>query len=513
MLAMKTSASSADQLEVKKTIRILLVEDSDDDKELILMELRRGGFHPIYHHVETELEFRKALKNSDLDLVLCDYSMPAFDGIRALEILKEHDSDLPFILVSGAIPDAVAIEAMKEGANDYLMKGNLSKLGAIIERALRDATIRKEHKKSQILIAENVRRLREAERIAGIGNWELNHATNRMIWSEELYRIFELHPEVEQLTFSTLLKKIDPDDRERVTLAFRQSVYSKEVMEMVCRLKLRDDKQKYVRIRCEHRYEEGLPVRSLGVIQDVTNTIQTQLQLEHSLEEKRVLIAEIHHRVKNNLALIFSLLQLESAEVDDEQSRDILLTSVMRIRTMSLVHEKLYSIADFSSVPFDSFAESLGKIAQSNFRKGRKIDLFIDADNIKLNVNQAIPASLIINELISNCYKHAFAEDGEGTIHVSVKQKNDQVTLTVEDNGRGLPENFSMDEESTLGLTIINLLAQQLKGDLNVVNGTGSRFTLRFKINDKVKGGSGNYFPSMTTHLKPCRFGELNSVL
>lgn len=513
MLAMKSSAQNADPKGVKTTIRVLLVEDSDDDKELILRELRRSGFHPIYHHIYTEKEYKEALINRDFDLVICDYSMPSFDGIRALEILKEQDADLPFILISGAIQDEIAIQALKEGANDYLMKGNLSKLGPVIERALREAAIKRENKKSQILIAENVRRLREAERIAGMGNWELNHATKRMIWSEELYRIFEVHSEIDYLTFDTFLNKIDPADRKRVLMAFKSSVLNREVMEMICRLKMSEEKEKYVRIRCEHRYDEDRPVRSLGVIQDVTNTLQTQLKLEQSLEEKRILIAEIHHRVKNNLALIFSLLQLETAEVDDPQSRDILHTSVMRIRTMSLVHEKLYSLEDFSSVPFDSFVQSLGKIAEGNFKKDRNIQLHIEADDIKLNVNQAIPASLIINELISNSYKHAFDELDHGKIEVSVTQHGDMVTLIVQDNGKGLPETLNMDEESTLGLTIINLLAQQLKGDIKAENDQGSRFTLQFKIRENIRGGSGNYFPTMTTYLKPCRFGELNSVL
>ncbi|TVQ65461.1 MAG: response regulator [Balneolaceae bacterium] len=513
MLAMQTSAKKVDHIEVKKTIRILLVEDSDDDKELILRELRRGGFHPIYHHVQTESDYLEGLKNRDLDLVLCDYSMPTFDGIRALEMLKEKECDLPFILISGAIQDEVAIEAMKEGANDYLMKGNLSKLGAVVERALRDAAVRREHKKSQILIAENVRRLREAERIAGIGNWELNHSTKRMIWSEELYRIFELHPEVDQITIDTLLQKIHPDERKRLDLAFRQSVFNREVMEMVCRVVLRDDRQKYVRIRCEHQYEMDLPVRSLGVVQDMTKTVEAQIKLEHSLEEKRVLIAEIHHRVKNNLALIFSLLQLESAEVDDKQARDILMTSVMRIRTMSLVHEKLYSIADFSAVPFRSFVKSLTGIVESNFKQDKAIKTSLDLDEIDLNVNQAIPASLILNELISNCYKHAFSDQDHGEITVSAKQDNEYVTLTVEDNGKGLSGDFSIEKESTLGLTIINLLAQQLKGELKVENSNGSRFALRFKLKKNIKGGSGNYFPSMATYLKPYRFGVLNDVL
>ena len=134
----------------KKPIKLLLVDDSVDDRDLILMNLRRGGYNPDVHCVDTKDEFADALENGIWDLIICDYSMPGFDGLTALTILKDRKMDIPFILVSGAIGEELAVKAMKAGANDYMMKDNLQRLVPAIERELKEAKLRKKHREAQI---------------------------------------------------------------------------------------------------------------------------------------------------------------------------------------------------------------------------------------------------------------------------------------------------------------------------------------------------------------------------
>jgi len=126
-----------------KNLKVLIIDDSEDDALLILRELRRGGFQPEYERVENALEMRSALQKKDWDLILSDYNMPHFSTKEALSILKESDIDIPFILVSGAIGEENAVQLMKEGAHDYVVKDHLGRLGPVIERELQEARERK----------------------------------------------------------------------------------------------------------------------------------------------------------------------------------------------------------------------------------------------------------------------------------------------------------------------------------------------------------------------------------
>lgn len=497
-----------------KKIHVLIVEDDPNDKELILLELRRGGFDPEYKQVQTADEFKKEILNQKWDLILCDYSLPNFDGLTALKILREIDTEIPFFLISGDIADATAVQAMKDGANDYLKKDNLHRLTPAITRELRDAQIRKEHKEAQIAITESERRLREAERIAQMGNWELDHKTLKMVWSGQLFQIFEINNDHENISYEQFLSRIHPDDRIKTDLAIKQSIEYREPLEVLCRINLPGEKEKIVRMLSESEYDElNNPHRSLGVMQDVTKSIETEMQLKHSLNEKQVLISEIHHRVKNNLALIFSLLQLEMTEIEDQHTKDILFSSIMRIRTMSLIHEKLYSITNFSNVPFHTFTNSLIQVLSDHYNSDKRITVQMELDEVLLNVNQAMPVALILNELLSNAFTHAFGKGSTGTIYVNLGKKDDQINITVSDDGIGIPKRFNGTETDSLGMTIINLLTKQLNGILTISRMNGSEFNIQFTYNKAAKGSNGNFFPSISPPLRPYKFGKLHNIL
>ncbi len=514
MLAMKSNLEHEKSDNLKKEIEVLIVEDDSNDKELILLELRRGGFDPIHKQVQTEKEFKEAIKCHEWDLILCDYSLPNFDGLTALKILREKDSETPFFIISGEIADTTAVQAMKDGANDYLMKDNLHRLTPAITRELKDVQLKLEHKKTQIAIAESERRLREAERIAQMGNWELDHKSLKMVWSEQLYQIFEIDDCQNNISYEQFLSRIHPDDRIKTDLAIKQSIEYREPLEVLCRIHLPGKKEKVVRMLSESVYDElNNPHRSMGVMQDVTKNIETELQLKQSLNEKQVLIAEIHHRVKNNLALIFSLLQLEMTGIDDQKTKEILFNSIMRIRTMSLIHEKLYSITDFSNVPFHTFTNSLTQILSDHYNSDNRISVHFELEEVLLNVNQAMPVALILNELLTNAFTHAFGNGSKGTIRVSLQKEDDQIRLAVSDNGTGLPKSVAGNDSDTLGLTIINLLTKQLNGSINIHRKNGTEFNIHFTYKKAAKGSNGNFFPSITPYLKPYKFGELNKIL
>src|SRR5665213_3473706 len=144
-----------------ETLNILLVEDVESDAELVLFELKRAGLGYRSRRVDSETEFRSALEKFNPDLVVSDFSMPQFDGMTALEIVREAHPDIPFIFVSGTIGESVAVEALKAGANDYVMKGNLARLGPAVRRELREAKVRKAGRAAEIAFQESEAKYRE----------------------------------------------------------------------------------------------------------------------------------------------------------------------------------------------------------------------------------------------------------------------------------------------------------------------------------------------------------------
>jgi two-component sensor histidine kinase len=215
---------------------------------------------------------------------------------------------------------------------------------------------------------------------------------------------------------------------------------------------------------------------------------ENQKRMQTSLREKEMLLAEIHHRVKNNLAVISSLLNLQLNTVSNEYTRQILLESRNRVASMALIHQKLYRQDNAEDVDFDTYIHELvAEIRNSYpFATPLHIQVNITAHKIPLNLTTAIPCGLILNELLSNCYKHAFKDKNRGEINVSfTANSNDPelYELAVNDNGCGLPANFNPPELNSLGITIIESLTQQIDGTLKWESTpeTGSSFIIQFR--------------------------------
>ncbi len=235
-------------------------------------------------------------------------------------------------------------------------------------------------------------------------------------------------------------------------------------------------------------YEMGGQKRLIAYVRDNSAHKNFERTIQRSLKEKETLLSEVHHRVKNNLAIISGLLQMQVFNTDDENLLAKLKESQSRIQSIAMVHEKLYSSEIFSEIAIDKYINDLlDMIEESLADYGKEIRVKTDMDSILLTVSQAIPCGLLLNEMITNCYKHAFVDLGEGEINISISEKAGQILLSVADNGVGLPNDFDMDEQSSLGMTIIKTITSQLNGDLDVESGDfGSRFSIAFKIDREL---------------------------
>ncbi len=216
------------------------------------------------------------------------------------------------------------------------------------------------------------------------------------------------------------------------------------------------------------RDENGVIIGCSGTATDITHITHYQKQLEESLAEKEVLIKEIHHRVKNNLAVISGLFVLQSMHVDDEETLSILKESQSRIKSIAKIHERLYTNEIFSSIEIKSYLENLIiDIAETYKRSDKEIEVKVEGKEISLTVNQAVPFGILANELVINAFKYAFSEKDKGVIRLVLKEHEGKVTFSVGDDGIGLPDNFEMSELNSLGMTLIRTLANQLEADFS----------------------------------------------
>jgi PAS domain S-box-containing protein len=230
----------------------------------------------------------------------------------------------------------------------------------------------------------------------------------------------------------------------------------------------------------------GKPPLLGGIALDITKRKQAEEALKTSLEEKEVLLREIHHRVKNNMQVVSSLIGIQRAELKGKTDPSALTAfheTETRIKSMALVHEKLYSSHNFASIDFASYAQQLAVELFSAYEiQSNQVSLDTQIEDVKIDINQAIPCGLILNELLSNALKYAFPNDRKGKIIVALKSlKEGILELSVCDDGKGISDEVELASEKTTGITIVNALARQLRAEIAIERNNGTCFHIRFK--------------------------------
>jgi len=350
-------------------LRILLVEDNPGDVRLLreMFATERPGSFEIVNLPRLGQALNHLAKGG-VDIVLLDLGLPDENGLETVRRVRQLAPEVPLVVLTGRDDDAAVAEAMLEGAQDYLVKGQIE--NRALPRALRYAI--------------------------------------------ERFR---------------LLNKAGLTNRE----------------------------------------------------------------LERRVQEKDLMLSEIHHRVKNSLQVVSSLLNLEAARIQDPTVSEMLMTTQNRVRSMALIHQTLYQSKDFAEVDFHAFLQSfVPTLVQSYSIHPGQIALEFHVCEVRLPIDAAVPCGLIVNELISNALKHAFPQGRRGMIHISFSQQgNGQALLAVEDDGVGLPEDFSFERSETLGVQLVSMLAGQLGGKVvagrTVADGPatgsrGTRFVVRFPL-------------------------------
>jgi len=234
--------------------------------------------------------------------------------------------------------------------------------------------------------------------------------------------------------------------------------------------------------------DEGVMI--LASIVDITERQRAQQKLEKTLEEKTILLNEVHHRVKNNLQVIASLLNLQATHAGDEKLRSILSESQSRVRAMALTHQLLYERKDYSRIDLGEYLERLAQLLFSSYREESvhvSLRRILPSQPQFLDFDRAIPCGLIVNELVTNAFKHAFPGGRSGEVCIELHHNDHELELVVADNGIGLPATFDLADVKSLGLQLVPLLTDQLKGCIAIASAQGTRFSLRFSVDPSIR--------------------------
>ena len=266
----------------------------------------------------------------------------------------------------------------------------------------------------------------------------------------------------------------EPVESEEEYLAEYSRIVATKLEEKVLQLEEAIEKGK--------KLEDELRRINSELTREIEERKSAEERLRASLAEKEVLLREIHHRVKNNLQIISSLLDLQFSKTDDEETLLALRSSQDRINSMALVHEKLYRTSDISRIDFAGYVESLiGHLSGSHMADPEQISFRMEIADVKLPIDKAIPCGLIINELVSNSLKHAFPEGRKGSVAIRLHADDrGVVTLAVADDGVGLPPGMDFRNTDSMGLQLVNMLTSQLHGEISFSGGEGTAFTITF---------------------------------
>ena len=376
----------------------------------------------------------------------------------------------------------------------------LKKAHDSLEEKVKERT--KELEEAYNSLKESERGFAEAQKMAHIGNWEWDSKADKAYWSEEMYRIFGRDPTKLAPPYNEYLSYIHPDDRDYFENLARKAV-SGRPYNIEYRIVQDNGEERIVQMQAHVIFgEKNTPIRVKGIVQDITDSKKAEKALVN-LEIARK--KEIHHRIKNNLQVISSLLDLQAENLSNRKcikDSDVLNAfreSQDRVMSIALIHEELHEGGENNTLYFSPYLEKLVEnllrtYSLGNADIGLKIDL---EENIFFDMDTAVPLGIIVNELVSNSLKHAFSGRDKGEIQIKLFKEeagnelnNDEeeftgkgtgYTLIVSDDGVGIPEKIDLENSDTLGLQLVNILVDQLDGEIKLKRDTGTEF--RIKIN------------------------------
>lgn len=345
-----------------------------------------------------------------------------------------------------------------------------------------------ERKQAEEQLSNLVERLDLATHAARMGIWDWDVQKNELVWDDQMYELYGIGREDFSSSYEAWLASIHPEDRDFSNEVSRQARLGESEYDTQFRIIWPDDSVHIIKALGQIvRDEAGNPLRMLGVNYDITDRIHAEGHLKRLLQEKEILLAEVHHRVKNNMQIITSLLGLQEREIKDEHFRRAFEESRNRINSMALVHEQLYRAGEYAQIEFGGYIDQLAATLFNMYQvESERVELQIEGKEVFLDLDKAIPCGLLLNELITNSLKYAFPKNRKGKLWIKLARQENEMILTIGDDGVGISEEFDFETSQSLGLQLVNLLTvHDLKGNIEIERNKGTQFRIEFPITNQ----------------------------
>lgn len=513
--------------------KVLIIEDEQTVRISMAAYLEDSGY--VIDEAENGDVGLKVFKPEIHDIVLVDLRMPEVDGLEVLSRMTSNHSETPVIVVSGNGDISDVVHALRLGAWDYILKPieDMAVLEYSIEKSLERSRLIKENKAYQNHLEELVeKRTKELEQV----NNELKSINSRLkgivntthflssltrsadfgtLFLEEISKNMSIHEGSfylagekdfqlihslgnakisEWITITGNNSKIIHNIIEDKKTILVEDRYLLEELQHIGVIKRIGDPQLVVPILSKDATLLGLVFLSwtgsdleIGEIlaSYCSEALQTVLgieKLKKSLEEKEILLQEVHHRVKNNLQVISSLIYLQHQKIGDTKVKKYLQTTENRVRAMAFIHEQLYQFKDFSRIEYAAYIRELIEYLYDSYKLDHaQVEIAMDIENLYLNLSTSIPLGLLINEIISNTFKYAFPDKRTGRIDITLKEQEDNhYLLEIADDGIGIPESVSLETTESLGMKLIEALVNQLEGEMELKRDKGTAYRVIF---------------------------------
>ncbi len=482
-------------------LRVLMVEDSPGDAELVQRELRRAGYAVAARRVDAAEDMRLALQEGPWDLVLADYRIPGFGGREALRLLQTSGRDLPFILVSGAIGEEAAVALMKAGAHDYVAKGNLTRLGAVVERELREARLRRERREALAALEASRQGLERAQALARIGSWEWDLSKPYQVWTPELFRIFALDPAIGPPDSDRFISMVHPADRPAVLAAIETLIAEGNPQELEYRITDAGGEAHHLHERAElDRDASGRPVLLRGTIQDITERVRMEALLQDlgRMSAKGKLAAYLAHEINNPLAGIRNAFELVARAVPEGHPHAhyaaLIRQEIERIADLIRTLYQVYRppAREAQAVPLAQAFEDLAKLLEPKcLALGVRLEPERPEQGLAVHLNEGMLRQVLFNLAINALD----ASPRGGAIQLRAEAQSGATVISVVDGGPGIPPElaerifepgFTTKRDSDqaglgLGLATCRNLVRAMGGTLSFTDGPGGRGT-EFRI-------------------------------
>ncbi|MBO6572013.1 MAG: PAS domain-containing protein [Balneola sp.] len=402
--------------------------------------------------------------------------------IKSIQSGQPYDVDLKLITKQGVSKYIRAI-----GSPEKNNTGEVIRYTGLAQDITRRLELQKKVQNSQFTLDTAIKG-------ANLGVWDANIRDQTSIMNDRWYEMLGYDPQEIDDPYGFFFTRIHPEDSDLILNEIGLiEAGEKDNFEIIIRVKCKCGEYRTILDKgtALEYDDEGRLIRMIGTHLDITEQEELRIKIENSLQEKTLLLSEIHHRVKNNLAIVTGLLSLQHLGSDDEKLKTVLSETAQRIKSIAQVHELLYNTDSFTNIPFDKYLHTLtSSISQTLDSKNGVINLDIDK-NLEININQAIPLGLLLNELITNSFKYAFDSTSKNNlIHFSLIFKDDTYYAKYYDSGAGF-DKAKLNNLSSLGSLLIDTLLQQLEADFSIE--TESGYHIEFSFKEILSGSHSNF--------------------